>query len=156
MAWDLQNERWSAREDLKQKIEELATHLCTTDFNTCPIGHCGHYGKCHIDDYKPDKFVKTKKIRLKSILKNLKARLNKREGRTNPDFLGNGVHEIASTLVGCNIYEHELVKGNKTVTKRISNATTIGQMVEILNEAYIKKNGESRFTIDNKIKNLKQ
>ena len=146
---------YSEKEELKKKIESLATHLCTSDFNTCAIGHCGHYGKCHIDDYKPEMFAKTKKIKLKSILKNLKSRLNKREGRTNPDFLGNGVHEIASTLVGCDIYEHNLVKGNKRVTKMIANATTLGQMVEILNRAYIVKHGRSRFTIDNKLKNKK-
>lgn len=130
----------------KRLIEEIAgllSLLCTGEKSSCGWGWCEHNGLCAKEYFVGDNLPK-KKMRLRSMAKCLRSKNNKRIGRFNPSHLGNNIHEIASTLVGCNIYEHELVVGHQRTADKIKMATTLNQINQILDRRHIAKTGKSK------------
>lgn len=126
---------------LIETISSIINDLCTNDIKKCNWGWCEYNGvcaKCYFANH--DNFPK-KLLKIKSLLKCVKAKFNKKIGRINPTNLGGSVHEIASTLVGCDIYEHELVKNCKWMPKAIYKARTLTQIAELLNRKHIHVNG---------------
>lgn len=116
------------KENLLHKINSSLNRICTTDIPTCNLGHCGYYSEC----YKKHDFTKYKKVRLKSIYKNLSSHENNQKGRRHPTNLGNNVFEIASTILGKSILEHELIINDRKYNKAIIKCRTMNQLVQIL------------------------
>lgn len=131
------------RKRITDEIFRVLNLLCTGNSETCHLGMCKFNGECQKKWFE-DNGVRHKNVRLKSLLKNIKKHDRKRLGRESPSHLGTNIHEIASTLVGCDIYEHDLVKGSKWATKEISRCTTLNQIAGILDRRNIQVTGKSK------------
>lgn len=130
-----QNDILFEKENLKRRIDDVVNKGCSNDPSGCPFKICGFNGRCHRDDYSYDN-LRQGLHKLKSIFKNLSKRSNKANGYKNPRDLGEGVFEIAASILGCDVFEHSLIKGNKLAIKEMSRATTLNQITTIFNRQY--------------------
>jgi hypothetical protein len=131
------------KDTLKAQIAHLLSNACTKNIVGCPANHCKIMGTCFLSYVNEHGWPK-KKTRLKSIAKSIVKNSNREKGRKNPSFLGNNILEIASTCLGQNIYEHELVKGYPIIEKQISVCTTLSQIVAILDRNHVAIHGKSK------------
>lgn len=127
-----------SREDVdreKERLKQKALHIielgCPGDWESCCFGYCQFYKMCHKNVFTYDK-LPTRLIRLKSLIKNLSSKYNSVNGRSNPTNLGQNHFEIAKTLLGQDVMQHELVKDKPNVKKRIGRCTTLNQILRIL------------------------
>jgi hypothetical protein len=131
----IQEEVAASKEWIISDTKRLFGLVCSKDFAACPFRSCAYLQKCCKIDYEQDELLmKKKRIRLKAIYKNVKGTVNELKGRSSPHNLGQGIFEIASTILGQDIREHDLIKGNKWAETRIEKCTTIFQVLQLLKE----------------------
>lgn len=121
--------------EVKKIIGNIISNVCTGDFNTCTYGRCGFNKKCDKHNLRVEA-LPNKNRPLENILKLVKEAMNVKTGRKLPTSRPNGIHAIASDILGQDIYEHDLVKDCPTTTIRIKNAKSLGQMASILRQKH--------------------
>lgn len=130
------------KQRIKETILSATAIICSGNSETCKLPRCCFAGSCELVKYKNGDFPRGRKG-LKSLLANISKNVARSKGRQNPTNHGQNVHEIASTFLGCDIYEHELVKPFPKIADQIKEATTLNGILLILDRVHFVVNGKS-------------
>lgn len=125
-----------------QQIIDTIHKICTGDATTCVFGFCIFNKHCAKPHYTADSLPK-KNLKLKSLLKNVNSKFNKKVGRKNPTAYGHTLRDQIRRILGQDIEEHYLVKGDEKLKHKIAICTTLNQVNELLAMKYFKVHKKS-------------
>lgn len=129
------------RHNLLNKIERLFDIICSGDDKSCSNPTCKFFKSCHKIDFA--KNPPKKNLRLKGVIKSLNSYVTKKKGRKNPNDEGGTFHERIKFILGISIFEHELIKGHTPSIISCQKATTLSQIVNILEKRSVEINKKS-------------
>lgn len=120
-----------------QQIIDTIHKICTGDAITCVFGFCIFNKSCAKPHYTAETLPK-KNLHLKSLLKNVNAKFNKKKGRKNPTAYGHTLRDQIKFVLGQDIEENYLVKGDEKLKHKIAQCTTLNEINELLARKYFK------------------
>lgn len=127
---------------VKQEIIETINRICTGDHNTCGLGYCQFNGECG----KPFFEVKTELDSL-HYLKVIKKQVSKtkKTNKRKPEFVRRPHHDKVSEILGQDVFDHELVKGNSGAIQAIQKAGSHKSINKILATLHLLKYKRPKF-----------
>lgn len=123
------------RQRLRDEIIHTINCICSSDPLTCIYGFCKDRKSCAAKSF--DKIIVTTKMKhLTGLLKNAKKKLNRKLRKNDPVPHPNDLFGRLKYILGQDIFEHDLVKGDVLVKERIKYAKNLKQVLLILEEKY--------------------
>jgi hypothetical protein len=132
---------------VSKEIVDTIHRICTGDAGTCCFGYCIFNHQCAKPNFELAALIKKKNIRLKGILKNVRAKERKKLGITQPpdkqkQKLERSLKWAVNRILGENIYDHYLIKGNERAISQIDICKNIKEVVLVLGERYEEVHGK--------------